>query len=419
MKTLALLGMQWGDEGKGKVIDHLAAQYDITVRFQGGGNAGHTVVVDGRKHVLHHIPSSILHEGKTALIADGTVLDVDTLFEEIGELRKAGIEVTGRLLIGFGTHIVMPYHKELDAASEESGGQKIGTTKRGIGPCYADRKARLGIRYMDLFDGKALSERLSKSLAEKNCLFKHLYGKPAVDHAAMLKICEAWASKIKGFGVDTHSFLIKAISESRTVLFEGAQGAMLDTDWGTYPFVTSSTTTASAIPQGCGIPMKSVDHVMGVVKAYSTRVGSGPFPTEDTGEIGELLRKRGGEYGATTGRPRRCGWLDAVAGKYAVTVNGADSLAITKLDVLSGIGDLKVCVSYGFDGCFPDPRNPREPKPSYKTFKGWKKDISGAEKVSDLPAECRTYVDAIEGLFGARVSLISVGPDRRQVFEKG
>ncbi len=419
MKTLAIIGLQWGDEGKGKIIDHLAGEFDITVRFQGGGNAGHTVVAEGKKHVLHHIPSGILHAGKTALIADGTVLDAEALFTEIADLESAGVSTGGRIRIGWGVHMVMPYHKALDAASEDGAGEKIGTTRRGIGPCYADRKARLGIRLKDLFDRDSLARRVEKSLAEKNCLFKNLYGRPEFGAGDIIGMCRTWADRLGDMGVDTPSYLRAAISSGRSVLFEGAQGSLLDTDWGTYPFVTSSTTSASAVASGCGISMKLVGRIMGVAKAYTTRVGEGPFPTEDKGAVGEHLRRRGGEFGATTGRPRRCGWLDAVATRYAVDLNGADSLVVTKLDVLTGVDPIKICISYGPSGGMgADPRIPRRVVPEYVTFPGWKEDISSARSVSDLPGTCRSYLDSIERLVGAPIGLISVGPDRRQVFEK-
>lgn len=419
MSTLALLGLQWGDEGKGKIIDHLAADFDVTVRFQGGGNAGHTVVVDGQKYVLHHVPSGILQPGKTAYIADGTVLDVETLLEELEALERAGVDAEGRLLIGWGTHLVMPYHKELDAAAESGAGEdRIGTTRRGIGPCYADRRARLGVRFRDLFRPATLLERLRKSLEEKNVLFQRLYDRPAMDAGELCERYRSLGARLSGMGRHTPSWLGEALERGRSVLFEGAQGTLLDADWGTYPFVTSSTTSVSAVAQGTGLPPRAVDRVLGVIKAYTTRVGRGPFPTELEGPEGEHLRRRGDEFGATTGRPRRCGWLDAVAGRYAVALNGADGLVLTKLDVLTGLDEIRVCTSYGLEeGFSPDPEDLADLSLSFRTFPGWREDISRAQSPSDLPEACLRYVRGLEPLLGAPVRLVSVGPERRQVFE--
>jgi adenylosuccinate synthase len=420
MKTLVLLGLQWGDEGKGKIIDHLAAEHDVTVRFQGGGNAGHTVVVGDQKHILHHIPSGILHEGKLNLIADGAVLDIETLFREIESLEKAGIDVKGRLYIGWGTHLVLPVHKALDSAQESGRGEtKIGTTGRGIGPCYADRRARIGIRFRDLYDPGTLPSRIERLLGEKNCLFEHLYAAPVVEADVLLTLLRGWADRLAGFGVSTPGFIGRALKDGRSVLFEGAQGTLLDADWGTYPFVTSSTTTVGAVSTGCGLAPGKIGTILGVVKAYTTRVGAGPFPTEDSGAVGEHLRDRGGEFGSTTGRPRRCGWLDAVAGRFAVELNGVDGLVITKLDVLSGLDEIRVCTSYGTEEEFSaDPAHLAKARPVYRTFTGWQEDIASARSMADLPDACRTYLDGIEALLGVPVRLISVGPERRQVFQK-
>jgi adenylosuccinate synthase len=419
MKTLALLGLQWGDEGKGKIIDHLAREYDVTIRFQGGGNAGHTVVVDDCKYILHHIPSGILHEGKTAYIGDGTVLDIDTLLTEMSDLASKDIDLKDRLFIGWGTHLVMPYHKELDGAAEaEAGDACIGTTRRGIGPCYADRKARLGVRFRDIFHPSVLRARLTLSLKEKNVLFAHLYGRSQVKVDEMVELCLGWAATLEGFGRNTPQWIKKTMEEGKSVLFEGAQGTLLDTDWGTYPFVTSSTTSISAVSHGLGISPRRIDRVMGVIKAYTTRVGMGPFPTELDDHAGKHLRDQGDEYGSTTGRPRRCGWLDAVAGRYAVELNGVDTLVLTKLDVLSGLEEIKVCTSYGSEeGFVPDPTILADLDLGFTTFPGWSQDISKARCVADLPDACRDYLRALPQLLGAPVGMVSVGPERRQVFE--
>ncbi|MBI4828419.1 MAG: adenylosuccinate synthase [Nitrospinae bacterium] len=418
MPVTAIVGVQWGDEGKGKIVDMLAQRMDIVARYQGGANAGHTVVVDGEKFVLHLIPSGILHRGVQCLIGAGVVLDPEAFLSEVEGLKGRGIPVEGALYVSGRAHLIMPYHKRLDRAAESSAtGTKIGTTGRGIGPAYADKAARVGLRVADLFRPDYFRARVAQALESKNILFGHVYKEAA---SSVDEICAAYlgyAEQIRPYVADVGGMLRAAVAAGKRVLAEGAQGALLDIDHGTYPFVTSSAPCVGGALTGLGIPPKALTRVIGVLKAYSTRVGEGPFPTELDDGVGERLRAAGGEYGATTGRPRRCGWLDAVAGRYSVAVNGVDDLALTKLDVLDDFAEINVCVAYELDGKrledIPDDTEPLERvKPVYETLPGWKCSTAGVDKYLDLPSAARRYIDRVEELVRAKVSIVSTGESR-------
>jgi len=420
MPSLVIVGAQWGDEGKGKLVDYLGSKADFAVRFQGGNNAGHTLVVGGKTTKLHLIPSAILREKVTCVIGAGVVVNPDCLMEEIASLEKAGVKVTReRLVIDRSAHIILDYHVAIDEAREAFlGKEKIGTTGRGIGPAYEDRATRCGVRFADLLDLKNLKPRLQENLNQRNSYLKHVLGSKNE-----LKLEDLWA-KLLDFAefvkpyIGNGSLIVnQALNDNKKVIFEGAQGALLDATHGTIPFVTSTNTTAGAVATGVGIGPKRIDYVLGIVKAYSTRVGSGPFPTELTDETGDILREKGAEFGTTTGRPRRCGWFDIVAVKKAMMINGMDSLAITKLDVLSGLDSLKICVGYIMDGSeledVPALTSEYERlKPVYIDVPGWSKDITKAKKVDDLPKEARDYLETISKLLECPVSMISVGPER-------
>ncbi|RMG65226.1 MAG: adenylosuccinate synthase [Calditrichaeota bacterium] len=420
MAVIVAVGAQWGDEGKGKIVDLLSEQMDIVVRYQGGANAGHTVCIGDRQYILHLIPSGILHPGVQCVIGNGVVVDPEALLEEIALLASQGIQVEGRLWISQRAHLVMPYHKLLDQLSESRrGAQRIGTTGRGIGPAYVDKFNRRGIRIVDLLDRELFEQKLRENLAEKNPILQKLYGHQPLDAGEIIETYLQFDRKIDPYVRDVSRFLNEAIAEGKSVLLEGAQGTLLDVDHGTYPYVTSSNPTSGGACTGAGIGPTKIDRVLGVMKAYTTRVGEGPFPTELSGEAGEFLRREGAEFGATTGRPRRCGWFDAVIGRYAVRVNGIDALAITKLDVLDPLPEIQVCVAYRYRGKtlteFPgEMRILNECQPVYRTVKGWQSPTSQARRWEDLPARARDYLRLIEDLTGAPVQLVSVGSKREQ-----
>lgn len=423
MPNACVVGLQWGDEGKGKVIDLLTDGYDIIVRYQGGGNAGHTVVVNGNKFILHLIPSGILHPDKQCVIGNGVALDPALLLEELEELRRRDIAVEGNLFISDRAHLVFPYHKLQDLLSESEKGQdKIGTTGRGIGPCYADKMARTGIRVIELYYPAHLKDRLKKNVEEKNKLLIDFYGASPLSCEDIYEEYMGYADKIAPYVCDTVEFVNEAIKSSKKVLFEGAQGTLLDVDLGTYPFITSSNATACGVSSGVGVSPKQIHQIYGVMKAYTTRVGGGPFPTEMGEELSEHVRQRGGEFGATTGRPRRCGWFDAVAVRHAVMVNGADSAILTKLDVLDDQETLKLCVGYRSGNKVhtrfpPDLALLSECEPIYKEVPGWLEDTSENTSVEDLPQKAREYIRILEEATGIKVTMVSVGPERNQIVQ--
>ena len=418
MPVLVVVGAQWGDEGKGKIIDLLTERADIVARYQGGHNAGHTVVVGMEEFILHLIPSGILHRGKQCIIGNGVVIDPAALLEEMDGLKKRGITFSANLLISRNAHLIMPYHKALDVASEKlKGNKKIGTTGRGIGPAYADKINRKGIRMADLLDPKLFHEKLVTNVAEANFLLDRFYTEPLVHQDQVYEEYMGYASKLKRYIADATLVLNQAIGTRKKILAEGAQGTHLDVDHGTYPFVTSSSPTAGGACTGLGIGPNTITEVMGIVKAYTTRVGSGPFPTEQENELGELLRARGKEYGATTGRARRCGWADALIIRHSVRVNGMTSAAITKLDVLDTLDELKICVGYRYRGKVYD-EMPSElavlekGEPQYITMPGWKQSTIGVTKYGDLPKKARAYVEKLCRLSGVKPSIISTGARR-------
>lgn len=419
MSNLVVVGTQWGDEGKGKVVDLLAAKADMIVRFQGGANAGHTLVVEGRQFIFHIIPSGILYEGKKCLIGNGLVVDPEVLLEEIESLGKSGIIVdSNRLSLSEKVHIIMPYHKAIDLAKEVAKGKgKIGTTGRGIGPCYEDKVARTGIRAVDLTDPEILEEKIRANLKEKNFyLTKFLDAEPLEADPILEKYIQL-AERLKPYITDVSIELDQTLKAGGNILFEGAQGTHLDIDHGTYPFVTSSNPVAGSACAGAGIGPTQLHHILGIVKAYTTRVGAGPFVTELEDEAGNYIQERGKEFGATTGRRRRCGWLDLVVVRDSARLNGLSSLAITKLDVLTGLDQLKVCVGYDIEGQRIASRPASMKKmaqcrPIYKEMPGWQEDISQARQVNDLPENARAYIRTIEEITDVPVSFISVGPGR-------
>lgn len=424
MNTTCIIGLQWGDEGKGKIVDLLAEKVDIIVRYQGGSNAGHTVVIGDQKFILHLIPTGILQKTKICVIANGVALDLDVLRSEIDTLQSQGIPVRGNLFISDRAHLVMPYHKLLDEAEEKSkGDRKIGTTGRGVGPCYTDKIRRSGIRLADIFSRQDLKEKLSTNIQWVNERLRALGSKRTVSISETLEAIEKHAEWVREFTIDSISYLNRAIDEGKKVLFEGAQGTLLNVDFGTYPYVTSSHSDVSGLCPGTGVPPQKIRNIIGVLKAYTTRVGGGPFPTELNNEIGELLRNKGAEFGATTGRPRRCGWLDTVAASYSATINGISSIALNKLDVLSGLEIIKACVSYRIAGkvvsTMPaDLSSLMNAEPVYEEFAGWEMDITGLTDFSLLPANAKRYIRFIEERLSAPVTIISTGPKRNQVIFK-
>ncbi len=421
MATVVVVGVQWGDEGKGKIVDLLTHDADCVVRFQGGNNAGHTLVVGGRKIILHLTPSGILHEDKVCFIGNGVVVDPRILLDELERLRDFGVDVTpDRLVISRHAHVIMPYHRMLDAARESrKGGTKIGTTGRGIGPCYEDKAARTGIRMHHLLDASVFRERLEQALSEKNFLLEHFYGLSPVDPDAVAEEYLDFGRRLAPFINDVSVRLQEAVDAGDNILFEGAQGTHLDIDHGTYPFVTSSNTVAGNACCGAGVGPTRIDHVLGILKAYTTRVGGGPFPTELTDSTGDRIRKCGGEFGSTTGRPRRCGWLDLCVVKDSVRLNGLTHLALTKLDVLTGLPTLKVAVGYRcggktLQGLPKEVERIEQCEPIYEEFPGWEEDIRKVKRFQDLPRNTRNYLKALEEIVGLPFSIISVGPGREE-----
>jgi adenylosuccinate synthase len=422
MPNIVLVGTQWGDEGKGKVVDLLSEYADVIVRFQGGNNAGHTLVVKGEQIILHLIPSGILHPKKTCIIGNGVVVDPGVLIEEIEALKAKGYFADDECLkISEEAHVIMPYHKVLDVLRDRARKKgKIGTTGRGIGPAYEDKASRSGIRMGDLKDPKRLKERLKLVIGEKNFYIKNYLGSDPVDEKEVFEYLVDSSEKISRYITNTSLVLDGKIKEGASVIFEGAQGTLLDVDHGTFPFVTSSHTVAGAATTGAGIGPMAIDGVYGITKAYTTRVGSGPFPTELEDEVGDLLQSRGAEFGATTGRRRRCGWYDAVAMAHAVRLNGLSGLIVTKLDVLSGIETLKICVGYEIDGetreDFPfDIPSLERAVPVYIELPGWEENIEKVESFDGLPKNARDYIGKIEEILGVPAAIISVGPDREDV----
>jgi adenylosuccinate synthase len=420
MSVTVLVGSQWGDEGKGKIVDILSEKFDIVARYQGGANAGHTVEIGEKQYILHLIPSGILRAGVKCVIGNGVVIDPQALLDEIKILEDNGIKVEGRLFISHNAHLIMPYHKLLDSISE-SGKNKIGTTGRGIGPCYIDKFDRKGIRIVDLLNRDVLEKKLRKNVEEKNILLKKLYDDKGFDIDDIIKEYISFDEAIDSYVTDVPLLLNDAIKEGKNILLEGAQGTLLDVDHGTYPFVTSSNPTSGGASTGSGIPPNKIDNVFGIVKAYTTRVGNGPFPTELTDEVGEKLRKEGAEFGATTGRPRRCGWFDAFLVRYSAMINGIDTVAITKLDVLSIFEEINVCVGYKLKGkllkSFPsDVDRLSSVIPVYETVDGWMEDISECKSYDELPQKTKEYLKFISDQANIKIEIISVGPKRRQTF---
>jgi len=423
-KNMVIIGAQWGDEGKAKMVDVLTEQVDIVARYQGGSNAGHTVVTDGKKFVFHQIPSGILHPGKKCVIGNGVVLDPIALLEEIGYLEKAGVRMKGRLILSDRAHVLMPYHRLLDGAAETRKGEgKIGTTHRGIGPAYMDKMARVGLRVGDLYEPAYFRKRVREVVAEKNFWLKGYFRQGVVKADKIANEYLRAAAKLWPLVTDTTDYLQKRLKAGENILAEGAQGTLLDVDFGTYPYVTSSSASVGGVCTGLGIGPQWLDEVYGVAKAYTTRVGEGPFPSEMDDAFGAKIRKRGGEYGATTGRPRRCGWIDLVALKYACRINGFTGILLTKVDVLSYLDDLKLCVAYKVGNRtvteFPASLDQLSKcKPVYRTMKGWNGDLTHASGLKDLPLEARRYLDAIEKAIEVPIRWVSVGQDRKQIFRR-
>lgn len=422
MATSMVIGTQWGDEGKGKIVDYLSERADVVVRSQGGNNAGHTVVVDNKEFALRLLPSGILYDDKMNIIGTGVVVDPKVLLEEIANLEKEGKSAKS-LQISDRAHVILPYHNRLDEAEEASKGDlKIGTTKNGIGPCYADKVNRVGIRICDLMDKDVFKAKLEYNVKMKNKILTAVYGAEPVDFETIYNDYLGYAEKLRSHVTDTNYSVAAAIKEGKKVLFEGAQATMLDLDHGTYPFVTSSHPISGGASVGAGIGPKFLNNIFGVVKAYATRVGEGPFPSELLDETGDYLRNTGHEFGTVTGRARRCGWLDLAVVSYAATLNSLDYIAITRLDILDGLDEVKICVGYTRHGetvnGFPaDLKVLAECEPVYETLKGWKQDISGIRRYEDLPAEARAYVERIGELTGVQIGIVSVGPNRDQTID--
>jgi adenylosuccinate synthase len=417
MPAIVIVGAQWGDEGKGKATDTLGPRVDYVVKFNGGNNAGHTVVVNGEKYALHLLPSGILTPSCTPVIGNGVVVDLSVLFSEIGAMRERGVDCS-RLLLSANAHLIPPYNRVIDKVTERFlGSRKLGTTGRGIGPTYADKMSRVGLRVQDLFDEHILRQKVAGALDQKNHLLVKVYNRRAITVDEVVDELMSYAERVRPMVRDTSLELVRALDAGQTVLFEGGQATLLDVDHGTYPFVTSSNATAGGACTGAGVPPNRIDRIVGVAKAYTTRVGEGPFPTELLDESGEWLREAGAEFGTTTGRPRRCGWYDAVVARFASRLNGFTDIALTKLDVLTGLEKVPVCVAYDVDGT----RYPEMPmtqtdfhhaKPVYEHLDGWSEDITDARSFEDLPKTAQQYVLALEELSGTRISVIGVGRDR-------
>jgi len=416
-KAIAVVGAQWGDEGKGKVVDYLASSFDFTARYAGGHNAGHTVIFNNHRYVLQLVPSGILRPGKKAIIGPGTVVDPAALVGELENLKRSGVEIRGRLFLSNRAHVIFPYHREVDKAAEAARGEaKIGTTSRGIGPAYEDKMARRGIRVCELLEPECFRIKLERAIAEKNAICAAAHGHP-LETAGLLEQYLELAAHIRGLVVDTAVLLNDALDHGESVLLEGAQGTMLDIDHGTYPFVTSSNAISGGASTGLGVAPTRISGVVGVTKAYTTRVGSGPFPTEMPDFDAEEVRARGNEFGAVTGRPRRCGWLDLVVLGYAKMLNGIDSLVVTKLDVFDEQPEIKVCVGYRHKGqriteMPPDVETLSQIEPEYKTLPGWKKPTFGVKDVRDLPTAARDYLNFISDQLKVEIGMISTGPER-------
>ncbi len=418
MASVVIVGAQWGDEGKGKIVDLLTQYADTVVRFQGGNNAGHTIVLKGEKFVFHLIPSGILYKNKKCIIGNGVVLDPAVLLEEITELKRRGyFKDDSQLMISEETHLILPYHRKIDVAREK--GFKIGTTGRGIGPAYEDKVARCGIRVVDLLDEKIFRRKLEDNLVQKNIYLEQILKEKPFDFSEVFNEYSGYRTKLEKYAGNVSLFLQEAIQKGKPVLFEGAQGALLDLDHGTYPYVTSSNTVAGNACAGSGIGPTMISSVVGVAKAYTTRVGEGPFPTELKDEIGEKIRERGGEYGATTGRPRRCGWFDAVVVNHAIRINGVQGATITKLDVLNDFDELRICTGYRIQGKiyrhFPSNLEMlKSAEPIYEVLEGWKTEIRGMRKISDLPRNAKRYLRRIEELIRTKIIMVSVGEERNE-----
>jgi adenylosuccinate synthase len=421
MANVVIVGAQWGDEGKGKIVDLLTQYADLVVRFQGGNNAGHTIVIKGEKFVFHLIPSGILYENKKCIIGNGVVLDPAVLVQEIDEIKKRGyFKDDSQLMISEETHLILPYHRRVDVAREKT--FKIGTTGRGIGPAYEDKVARCGIRVVDLIDEKVFREKLEANLIQKNVYLTQVLKEKGFEFSEIFDEYIQYKNRLEKYVRNTSLILHEEIKEGKHILFEGAQGAMLDLDHGTYPYVTASNTLAGNACAGSGIGPTMINRVIGVAKAYTTRVGEGPFPTELQDEVGEKIRQKGGEYGATTGRPRRCGWFDAVVVNHSIRVNGIREMVITKLDVLNDFDTIKVCVGYRADGkiCYHVPSNLetlKRAEPIYEELEGWKTEVKGARSLKDLPAKAKRYIRRIEKLIGTKIMMISVGSERDETIE--
>ena len=419
MSTVVISGAQWGDEGKGKIVDYLAAQADTVVRFQGGSNAGHTVSVGGEEYKLRLLPSGILYKGTTCVIGNGVVVDPQCLLEEIDNMLSRGVDTSG-IRLSNRAHVVMPWHKLFDELNETLRGEnKIGTTKRGIGPCYIDKADRIGIRVCDLIDRAEFAAKVHGVLKLKNLILEKVYGHAPLDAEEIIREYEAYAERLRPFVCDTISLLNAQIDAGKKILFEGAQATMLDIDYGTYPYVTSSHPISGGVGVGAGVAPKKIDKVVGVVKAYCTRVGEGPFPTEQLNDIGDKLRKAGHEFGTVTGRPRRTGWLDACVVKYAGQLSGTDYMAVTRLDILDGFDEIKMCTAYKIDGEIINeiPASLKilaKVEPVYETFTGWKTDISKIRRYEDLPANAKKYLERMAQVTGIKLGIVSVGANRDQ-----
>lgn len=414
-----IVGTQWGDEGKGKVIDILSAKVDYIVRYQGGNNAGHTVVAQNKEYIFHLIPSGILHKGKICCIGNGVVVDPAVLLSEIEDLQATGIDVDNRLKISSLAHVILPYHKILDQLRETKRTHKIGTTGRGIGPCYADKIIRCGIRMVDLLNPRVFRDKLKDNLKEKNEIFRKVYQHPGFNFHKIYKEYLNYGRLFSRYICNSALLLNKAIEDKKDILFEGAQGTFLDIDFGTYPFVTSSSATSGGACIGTGVSPIKIDKVVGVAKAYTTRVGEGPFPTEFSPNFGKFMRDKGNEFGATTGRPRRCGWFDSVMVKEAVLLNGISELAIMKMDILDGLKKIKICTAYQYKGKrfseFPyDLEVLKQAKPVYKEMPGWNNTINNPRRYKDLHPNAKAYLSRLQDILGARISMVSVGSSREE-----
>ncbi|MFO7846169.1 MAG: adenylosuccinate synthase [Balneolaceae bacterium] len=420
MSVQIIIGAQWGDEGKGKIVDHLSKGADFVVRYQGGANAGHTIKFDDQQVVLHLIPSGIFNGDASCIIGNGVVVDPFALLDEIHEVETIGIDLNDRFFISSSAHVILPYHKILDQVREKSrGDDAIGTTGRGIGPAYVSKVARVGIRMGDLLNPEHLKNQVKANVGEINKALRHVYNEPEIDPEEILTKLKDASRDLAPYICNTSSMLHQALAGGKNILLEGAQGSLLDIDHGTYPFVTSSSPTAGGACVGSGVPPTAIDHAIGITKAYSTRVGNGPYPTELHDGTGEKLRENGAEFGATTGRPRRCGWLDLVALKYAVDLNGMDQLALTKMDVLDDFDQIKVCTAYKIDGeltrVYPVETGALENvEPIYETLSGWKTSCREAHSFNELPENAKSYIAFIEEYTGSRCSIISTGPGRTE-----